>query len=967
MFQTSSTSLRVFASGLAFLFFPVILPAGGPKYVAGTSYFNPGVAGQSIHWANGQIRYYVDLGPLSATVTGQQAAAMVDAAAELWNAIPTAGVNLVRKGNLNEDVSRQTVVPGGQTLLQPSDVAATATSYPVAVIFDADGTILDSVFGAETSDPTNCENYGVVVTLDNINPDATIAHAFMILNGRCTDTDRRMQMMNFLLERAFGSLLGLGPAQFNPHALRNRDSQATWGWPVMQPMSGACGFTGGICIPDPGTLRYDDIAALNRMYPITTTNLASFPGKVLTAPNTTSIQGTISFRTGSGMQGINVVARPLDANGNPIDVYEANAVSGAYFSGNHGNVVTGWNDSNGAPLSQWGSSDLDLQGYFDLSFMPLPPGVSSASYLLTFEGIDSLFVYQMKVGPYLQGSPAPSGTLKPITIEDLPAGATRSVNLNVADSAAGDLENAIASEAEPRGLPSSGLWCGRIGQVGQTDWFNFPVRGNRIFTVITQALDERGQPSGSKAMPAIGIWDAFAPVGTTSVGTAPGLNGYATGETWLRVTTSGDDVVRLGIADMRGDGRPDYAYNGWVLYADTVSPQRLPLSGGPIVIRGMGFHPLDTVLVNGVAAQVTSVSPNEITAIAPPAASGTSGTVDLEVDDLPIYYAAAVISGVLRYDAGDGDSITLVTAPAGTIPAAIPIPFTVKVLDSDLMPAGDTTVTFTVTSGNAVLGCGQSTCAVTASGDGIATTNVIATAATVSVVTASLINGASLQSHFTGGTPPSLAALAPNLSIAAGASVDWTVQALALSNGAPISGQTVTWLAGSGIQPVLNAAVITSATGLAAKVLRVGPLGPGEQATASACLNGTNQCVSFTATGARSEYAYVEAVSGTVQSLDVAGTPEQIALRVRDMNGNPLAAATVTLYQAVYAWAPPCPPHGRCARPQLLLNQTATTRSGLDGAVTFIPASISGVATNMVGVAATGNTSTLNIAVEQHH
>ena len=67
------------------------------------------------------------------------------------------------------------------------------------------------------------------------------------------------------------------------------------------------------------------------------------------------------------------------------------------------------------------------------------------------------------------------------------------------------------------------------------------------------------------------------------------MNSNAVGETWLRLQTKGDDVVRLGIADMRLDGRSDYAYNGWVLYADTVFPQRLPLSGRPIVIRGTGF------------------------------------------------------------------------------------------------------------------------------------------------------------------------------------------------------------------------------------------------------------------------------------------------------------------------------------------------------------------------------------------
>ena len=77
----------------------------------------------------------------------------------------------------------------------------------------------------------------------------------------------------------------------------------------------------------------------------------------------------------------------------------------------------------------------------------------------------------------------------------------------------------------------------------------------------------------------------------------------------------------------------------------------------------MGFRLADTVLVGGQPALVTSISPNEITAIAPPAASGVTGSVDVEVDDLPIFYAAAVISGGVSYDSGTGDALTLVTAP----------------------------------------------------------------------------------------------------------------------------------------------------------------------------------------------------------------------------------------------------------------------------------------------------------------
>lgn len=84
------------------------------------------------------------------------------------------------------------------------------------------------------------------------------------------------------------------------------------------------------------------------------------------------------------------------------------------------------------------------------------------------------------------------------------------------------------------------------------------------------------------------------------------------------------------------------------------------------------------------------------------------------------------------------------------------------------------------------------------------------------------------------------------------------------------------------------------------------------------------------------------------------------------MNGNPMAGGTVTLYQALYAWAPPCPPHGRCSQSPLLASQTSTATSALDGIVSFIPVSIPGVATQMVGLAVTGKSATQTIAIEQH-
>jgi len=98
-------TVSVFAIILALWFFVPAALAGGPRHVAGTSYFNPSVLGQPLHWSGGRVSYYVDQGPLSATVTNQQATAMVDAAAALWSAVPTAGVTLTDAGSLNEDVN----------------------------------------------------------------------------------------------------------------------------------------------------------------------------------------------------------------------------------------------------------------------------------------------------------------------------------------------------------------------------------------------------------------------------------------------------------------------------------------------------------------------------------------------------------------------------------------------------------------------------------------------------------------------------------------------------------------------------------------------------------------------------------------------------------------------------------------------------------------------------------------------
>jgi len=1001
-----SSRWTLLAASVLLLFAPKTTIAGGPKYVAGISYFNAGVLGQPVVWPGGQVRYFVDQGPLG-PLSNAQAVAMVDASAAVWNSVPTAAVSLSDAGTLAEDVNGSNVFAGNGILYAPADVAPGATETPVAVIFDSDGSVIDALEGAGASEPDNCSLNSLLVWIDNMTPNAALTHGVIVLNGRCATTANLLTMMSYQLERAFGRILGLDFSQVNPNAqaLGSTEPNGILGWPVMEPLNGECGPYGGDCIPNPTALRFDDIAALNRLYPVTSANLANFPGKVITASNTVSIQGNISFRTGEGMQGVNVVARPLDSNGNPLYQYTATFVSGSYFAGNHGNPVTGWTDSNGNRLDRFGSNDASLQGYFDLSGMPLPPGTTSANYQVSFEAVNPLYIDGISVGPYVLGSPTPSGTLPVISVNGLQAGSEKSLVVNVTNSAAetipptapisgvprepiakpiksifgvtADAQSSqnllshrllpqnIGTVSNPEPLSATGVWTSVLGQVGQNDWFLMPVRANRTFTIVAQALDETGTPSATKAMPAIGVWDGFDAVGTPAAVSVPAANGAAPGETWLQVSTSADETVRLGVADQRGDGRPDYLYRGWVLYADTVYPARLPSSGGTIVIRGTGFHTGDTVQVGNASATVTSILPTEITAIVPAAGSGVSGSQDVTVNDISTFTASTVIPGGLSYDSASGDSLTLITAPSNQVPIGVPQPFSVMATGSDGNPAGGVTVTYSIASGTAALGCGSNVCSVTASGDGRSTLLVSANSTSTAVVTASLTNGTSVQAHFSGVVPPTISALTPILYLAAGATAQWPVQALVLSGETPQAGQQVAWQSTAFVQAPSGAASTNSA-GIATATLAVGPLSEGQTTSSNACLNATNTCAAFSVFGSRPEFATLAAVSGTVQSIAVDATPAPVIMRVLDMDGNPMAGGSVTVNQSLFAWTPPCPAHGRCAQPQLLATQAVTLTSSLDGTVALTPLTMSGTATVLRGIAATGNAGVLNFTIEQH-
>ncbi len=940
---------------LVLIFAVEMAHAGGPRWVAGSSYFNSAAKGRPIVWSNGQLTYYTDLGDLSAQVTQDQANAMVAIAAATWSNVSTAAVSIQWGGSLAEDVNGSNVVAGASGVNEPADIQPNATGTPVAVVYDEDGSVIDALYGVGASSTLACQNNGVLVSVDNFTVTGNIAHALILVNGLCSTTTEQIANLQYQLIRGFGRVLGLDWSQTNEEMFASDQitNEGLAGWPIMHPVELLCNGSGGSCVPD-SQLRTDDIAALNRLYPVTAANAISYPGKTITASATISVQGTIQFGRGQGMQGVNVVLRPL-LNGLPDIRYTATAVSGVSFMGDAGNPVTGITDSTGNPLNRFGSDNSLLEGFFDLSGVPLPPGVTSSQYQLSFEAVNPQYTGNSSVGPYTTGQVKPSGTMPDLPLGTLSAGSATTEDVVIDDAADEAQSGSDGAEGSPANLPTTGEWAGRITGYGHSAWFQFWARGGREFTVEAQALDESGANSENKAQIVIGAWNGTDAVGALPVtGTVQPFNGSVSGLTTLPVLTAADSEVRLGFADVRGDGRPDYAYRGRVLYADSVSPARLPVAGGQMVIQGMGFGPSIVVTVNGVPAPVINVTPTTIVATAPPS-GGVTGNVVLQVEDTQTLGVAAIGEGV-SYDAEPDDAISLLTAPMGSVSIGVPEPFTVRAMNvTTQTPAAGVTITFALTEGAATLSCGQIVCSAVTAEDGTATLPIAANSSVLAQVTASLTNGSNVIAEFTGTSPPSIVPMTSNLHVAFGATVEWPVEAMVLNEaGVPIAGQSVTWASNAGVA-VSSGQSVSLINGTVSNQVAVGPFTASVDVSVNACVGGTMNCAAFTVTPVHPSEAALTPWSGTVQYVAASQNFSPVVLHVTDAFGHPLAGATVTFAQTLDGWTEPCSAEGACPPAPLLAQQVVEATSAIDGSVMLTPLSADGQASRLLVSALTGN------------
>lgn len=972
------TALGVFLSATAAW-------AGGPRWVTGPPYFT-GAAGNAVVWYTPQPHYFTDPGDLSASVNHAKADALVAAAAAAWN-VPTAAMAMSYGGALHEHVSGANAYLSSNGPVFPQDVqSGNYAAAQIAVIYDSDGSITDMLLGGGASDPLECRQNGVTESVDLITPAGFIQHAIVVLNGRCTGPAPEQQLqLQYQLERVFGRVLGLGWSQTNDNVFTRTPPplyEQALHWPIMHPIDIVCGAYTYQCLPEPFTLRDDDVAAITMLYPMSAPDqfpaTPPAPGKIWSYEQASVVNGTVSFPTGEGMQGVNVVLqRQEGSNPIPEEWYDVSSVSGVLYQQNAGSPVTGAGSGIDASM---GSTSSQLQGLYSLGWIPDidPPGTSNGpmTAVVTTEPINPLYVGVYSVGPYGAGSVSPSGAAESEPtgnpLQPYKAG-FYAVQTNFAPGdAAGNCDTGgDGVESAPQPVATGGWWTGVLCAHGHAAWSSFTAQAGRMATLEVTALDENGAATTSKAMPLIGVWAAADLPGTlpTVAATPSPFNTISEGMTAAGVATSQAEGLRFVIADARGDGRPDFTYRARVLYADAIQPTIIGLSGGQITISGMGFRAGNEVLVNGVSATVSSWTATTIVAVAPPRtafARSPSGPVDVAVVDLSTG-GTTLMSRVLSYSSIAPDQMVLVSAPSGitAVGTAAAAPFAVRMLLSDgVTPVAGLPVTFSVASGSAQFGaCGAASCVVLTDSTGLASALVTPTAfgnVTVQATAAGVLQTSSFQA-----VARSIAAVRPVEYVAAGATVAWAPQVTVVENGAPAAGIEVSWT-GAGGMAASPATSVTSAAGVAQGSAVAGPLDAGVQATGQACACST-VCTGFTAVGVAPSTWRLTAVSGAGQSIAASGIFAPVLLLVTDGQGDPVAGAAVVVHQTVDAAGGPCPLRGPCPVAPMLAASVTNAVSDANGQVSVTPMQVAGVAevTNLAVAAGTQGFIALSLELGQ--
>ncbi|MGB8011229.1 MAG: hypothetical protein WCF68_06430 [Terriglobales bacterium] len=879
--------------------------AGGPAFIAGSGY-NAGVEGQPLIWANDSVQYFTDQGNLSPILTGVQADALVATAFSTWTGISGVALTATQGGHLAEDVNGSNIqTNGGGVVTAPADITSSATATPVGIVYDYDGSVTNALLGEGAGGASDCFFNAVYGGPDNFSAAGNIVHALVVINGVCAATSAQLPDVQYRLLRVLGRAIGLGWSQANLNVQTQNPPPTSAdfaGFPVMHFTDSMSCVPITVCYPNPGVPAMDDMNALARLY----------PGSAQTSGR---IYGSVYFTDTSGshaqpMQGVNVVAR-LMVSGQPSRQYVATSVSGFSFCGNAGNMIDGYLDPTGLPYNRWGSDDPALEGFFDFGQLPIPAGQSTAQYQLSVEALDPY--WSLGVGPYAPTQVTPSGTFAPIVVTMSNGSEDYEQILMLQDEVAQAHPGSGSTYANPAALPLGGAWGSWISGYGSVDFFQFTAQANRTASVAVTALDETGQSTETKLLPVIGIWELSDQSGDPAPASTPSaFNSTTFGMTRLDAQFAATEAYRVGVADFRGDGRPDYFYQASLLYSDTVTPSRVSLAGGVTSLHGIGFSPGLQVTVSGNNASTLSALASQIQVALP--AGTQDGTATIQVTD-PASGAFSQMSGALTYGASSTDLLLLLQGaePSTPVGSQASNALRVRAVAADgVTPVSGATISWSTTNGTQLSACSAaSSCSVLSDEAGESSSLVTPTATGPSTITIALAplsyQPPQTQQPTVVGTSTKLdlAAVTPTRWIGQGATIAIPLTVEALDLGAPSANVKVNFKLTNGTASLSTPSATTNAAGFATVTASLTNLAVNVQVSACVAPNNT-PCQTFTIFATPASQWTLEIVSGPAQIVPVGQAFQPLVMRVTDGSSaaNPVLGVPVTFATTLARVAP---------------------------------------------------------------
>ncbi|MGC2646375.1 MAG: IPT/TIG domain-containing protein [Candidatus Sulfotelmatobacter sp.] len=946
---------RVAAVVAVVMSFAAIGIAGGPEYVAGSSFFNSSAMGQPLTWSQGQVNYYTDQGDLSPILPNTAANAFVASAFLQWSSVSVAAITVTNPGQLAEDVNGSNIaVNSNGTVTAPADITPAAIQTPVGIVYDYDGSVTDALLGAGAGAPSQCFWNAVYGGADNFSTGANLLHALVVINGQCALQPAQLTDVEYRLVRVLGNVLGLGWSQLNLNVSTGNPLPTAGdyaGFPVMHYMDSVNCVPITVCYPNPYQLAPDDIASLSRLYP-----------PAISPANTARIHGSVYFvdhfgAEGQPMQGVNVFARWIDpSTGLPSHQYSVSSVSGFLFTGNAGNPITGLVDSLGNAYSEFGSTNQTLEGFFDLAGLPIPNGEGTAQYQLSIEPLDPL--WSSGVCPYDFAQVVPSGTFAPIIIT-VSAGGDFEQDIPMSGSAlAVPPWSASETWAAPATVPAPGDWVGSLSGYGNVSYFQMTAQANRTLSVAVTALDETGLPTESKAAPVIGMWSSSDSEGTAPpVFTSVPFNSPTFGMSRLDAQVVSASSFIIGVSDLRGDGRPDYAYHAHVLYGDSVNPARIPISGGAITLQGIGFTPGLNVSVGSHVVPLLATNSSQILLAAPPQSDGPQ---TITITD-PTSGSISTMTNALTIGAAATDQIILLqgTNPQTPVGTQAANALRVRVVASDGVTAvNGATVAWTTTNGAVLSVCGgASSCSVVSDESGLASTAITPAAIGVATFTATLAPAVYNPAQSVSGTlsatstASDIGITTPYLWIAQGASLSVPVTARVVSTGAPLAGVTVDFRIAQGIGSLSAASAVTNSTGYATVTLALTSFAANVQVVA--CVASGSPCQTAYGNAVAASALNLQAVAGAAQVITAAPF-QPLTVRVTDSSTPPNSVLGAGVLFQSTVLRPPANDLAvtsgdttvtQTGMPVILAASQSSTTSDANGLATFLPSvgSFSGI------------------------